>query len=83
MKKIMAEIVPKIQEFRADGEVIRANIRRLWGTFDKAIEATGIWRQHWYDCINEGEIKDLVIARLWKLGINPAELVRPIEEKRA
>lgn len=79
----MSEICQEVQQFKAEGPVIRENIRRLWGTVDKAIEATGIWKQHWYDCINDGEIKDLVIARLWKLGINPAELVRPIEEKRA
>ena len=71
------------QSFTADSATIRANIRRIWGSPEAAEEATGIVAKTWYNLINSGEVTDYLAGGLFKRGIDPAELVRPIEEKRA
>ncbi len=71
------------QPLRADGRVIEANIRRIFGTFKAATKKTGISRTGIWLMIQNGEISDASAGKLYKVGVDPAELVRPIEEKRA
>lgn len=75
--------MPENQQFKAPSETLRANILRLWSTFTGAESATGITRMTWYNTIQAEEVSDQVVGRLYKIGIDPAELVRSIEEKRA
>ncbi len=64
----------------ADGETIRANIVRLFGTISDAEARTGISRPTWYKQISEGEITAQVIGKLYRLDIDPAELIREVEQ---
>jgi hypothetical protein len=75
--------MPEIQKLTAESAVIEANVLRLFGSFLKAAELTGISRTLIWKMIQDGEITDSAAGKLYKVGIDPAELVRPIEEKRA
>lgn len=68
------------QQLTAKPEVIRQNIERLWGTISGASKATGINRQTLYNIIEAGEITDWVTGRIYKLGIEPKELIRIIKK---
>jgi len=66
----------KNQKLKARPAVIRKNIERLWGTIAGAERATGFTRQTFYNIIAAGEVTERMVGRLYKLGINPAELIR-------
>jgi tetrahydromethanopterin S-methyltransferase subunit H len=75
----MRDIQPHIQQLTADPETIRANFIRLWGTMKNAIEITGLAKQAIYNSINNGKITDTIVGRLYKMGIDPRELIKDIE----
>jgi len=70
---------PQIQELTADPEIIKANFRRLWGTIHEAIRETGLAKQTIYRTIENAEVSDTIAGRLYKMGIDPKELVKNIE----
>lgn len=73
--------MPENQTLKADSQVIEANILRLFGNLTTAVEKTGISRTGIWRMIQDGEITDAAAGKLYKSGIDPAELVR--DDKRA
>ena len=68
---------------KAEPTVIRANIWRIFGGVDGAYEATGISKSQWFVMAAKGEISEFAIGRLWRLGLDPKELVRENDAKKA
>lgn len=71
---------PEIRQITADPEIIKANFRRLWGTIHEAIRDTGLAKQTIYRTIENGEVSDTITGRLYKMGIDPQELVKETEQ---
>jgi len=66
----------KKNPLKASPQTIKNNIERLFGTIVNAYAETGITRPCWYRSIRLGEISDGIAGRLFKIGINPGELVK-------
>lgn len=64
------------QQLTAKSEIIRGNIERIWGTITEASKAIGFSRTVLYKIIEQGEVTDCVAGRLYKLGVDPKELIR-------
>lgn len=69
------------QQLTAESEIIRFNIERIWGSIAGAAKKTKINRQTLYNIIADGEVTDLAAGRIYKLGIDPKELIRGIPKK--
>lgn len=67
-------------ELTASGQTIRSNIRRLWKTISNAETETGIARGSFHKAIREGVIHDPMAGKLYKLGVDPRELVKTVEQ---
>lgn len=64
----------------AASKVIRRNIMQMFGSIQNASDATGLTRQTWYTAVAEGRISDKVAGRLYRLDIDPKELVKKPEK---
>lgn len=70
------------QELTAPSDTIRANIRRLYGTISNCETETGITRGTLHKAIREGIIHNPMAGHLYKIGVDPKELVKEIETKQ-
>lgn len=66
----------KKQQLRASGKTIKSNICRLWGNIDSAARETGITKPVFYLSINNEEISNYLAGAVYKLGVDPSELVK-------
>lgn len=71
---------PQIKQITATPETIAANFRRIWGTIHEAIRKTGLSKMTIYRSIDNGQLSDTITGRIYKMGIDPRELVRNLDQ---
>lgn len=67
------------QGYFADPETIHLNLERVWQTLPSAAEAIGTTLRTLYNNINAGRLSASVELGIRKCGVDPAEIVKPIQ----
>jgi len=70
----------KKHPLKARSQVIEANFLRVFGSFKDAAKQTGISRTLIWRMIKTGQITDASAGKLYKLGIDPGELVKKLQK---